>query len=136
MNSCHFIGRLVADPELNDVNETSVVRFTLAINEYRKSRDGEKSKKVDYLDFEAWDTGATTIDRYCQKGDELAVLATARQDKWTDKEGNKRSKIKFRVNRFKLFNNGNNSHREESREESQDSTDPVVAAAASSEAPF
>ena len=41
MNSCHFIGRLVADPELNDVNETSVVRFTLAINEYRKSRDGE-----------------------------------------------------------------------------------------------
>ena len=61
MNSCNFIGRFVADPELNDVNDTSVVRFTLAINEYRKSRDGEKNKHVNYLDFEAWDTGATTI---------------------------------------------------------------------------
>ena len=46
MNSCNFIGRFVADPELNDVNDTSVVRFTLAINEYRKSRDGEKNKNV------------------------------------------------------------------------------------------
>ena len=84
------------------------------------------------MDFEAWDTGATTIDRYCKKGDELAVLATARQDKWTDKEGNKRSKIKFRVNRFKLFNNGNRETRQ------QESTGEEVAAtaAASSEAPF
>ena len=81
MNNCHFIGRLVQDPELTDVNETSVVRFTLAVNEYRKSKDGEKSKKVDYLDFEAWDSGATTIDRYCSKGDEIAVMACARQDK-------------------------------------------------------
>ena len=128
MNNCHFIGRLVADPELNDVNETSVVRFTLAINEYRKSRDGEKSKKVDYLDFEAWDTGATTIDRYCKKGHEIAVHATARQDKWTDKDGNRRSKIKFRVNRFKLFNNNYN------KEENQDTERKLVAS--SEEAPF
>ena len=128
MNSCHFIGRLVSDPELTDVNETSVVRFTLAINEYRKSKDGEKSKKVDYLDFEAWDSGATTIDRYCSKGDELAVMATARQDKWTDKDGRKRSKIKFRVNKFKLFNNNHN------REEEKETVNKM--ATASSEAPF
>tara|TARA_Y100000296_G_C5027452_1_gene182995 strand:+ start:239 stop:628 length:390 start_codon:yes stop_codon:yes gene_type:complete len=116
MNNCHFIGRLVQDPELTDVNETSVVRFTLAVNEYRKSKDGEKSKKVDYLDFEAWDSGATTIDRYCSKGDEIAVMACARQDKWTDKDGNRRSKIKFRVNKFKLFNRSSQIDQSESRE--------------------
>ena len=104
MNNCHFIGRMVQDPQLNEVNDTNVIRFTLAINEYRKSKDGEKSKQVNYLDFEAWDSGATTISRYCQKGDEIAVICSARQDKWTDKEGNRRSKIKFRVNKFKLFN--------------------------------
>ena len=107
---------MVQDPELTDVNETSVVRFTLAVNEYRKSKDGEKSKKVDYLDFEAWDSGATTIDRYCSKGDEIAVMACARQDKWTDKDGNRRSKIKFRVNKFKLFNRSSQTDQSESRE--------------------
>lgn len=105
MNNCHFIGRMVQDPQLTEVNDTNVIRFTLAINEYRKSKDGEKNKQVNYLDFEAWDSGATTIGRYCQKGDEIAVICCARQDKWTDKEGNRRSKIKFRVNKFKLFGN-------------------------------
>lgn len=129
MNNCHFIGRLVQDPELTDVNETSVVRFTLAVNEYRKSKDGEKSKKVDYLDFEAWDSGATTIDRYCSKGDEIAVMACARQDKWTDKDGNRRSKIKFRVNKFKLFNNNRSNSDNEDRE-------PVASQTQSDAAPF
>lgn len=105
MNNCHFIGRMVQDPQLTEVNDTNVIRFTLAINEYRKSKDGEKNKQVNYLDFEAWDSGATTIGRYCKKGDEIAVICGARQDKWTDKEGNRRSKIKFRVNKFKLFSN-------------------------------
>ena len=130
MNSCNFIGRFVADPELNDVNDTSVVRFTLAINEYRKSRDGEKNKNVNYLDFEAWDTGATTIGKYCRKGDEIAVLASARQDKWTDKEGNRRSRIKFRVNKFKLFNY-NNSEKNSEKEETK-----TKVSASESDAPF
>tara|TARA_R100000808_G_scaffold5713_1_gene17219 strand:+ start:49912 stop:50304 length:393 start_codon:yes stop_codon:yes gene_type:complete len=130
MNNCNFIGRLVADPELNDVNDTSVVRFTLAINEYRKSRDGEKNKNVSYLDFEAWDTGATTIGKHCRKGDEIAVLASARQDKWTDKEGNRRSKVKFRVNKFKLFNYNNNNNNDRQKEETQ------KVAVAESDAPF
>jgi len=103
MNSCSFVGRLVRDPELFAANGTDVVKFTLAINEYRRSKTGQKTKQVDYLDFEAWDSGATTISKYCSKGDELAVSASARQDRWNDPEGNKRSKIKFRVNSFNLF---------------------------------
>ena len=113
MNNCYFIGRMVQDPQLTEVNDTNVIRFTLAINEYRKSKDGEKSKQVNYLYFEAWDSGATTIGRYCKKGDEIAVTCGARQDKWTDKEGNRRSKIKFRVNKFKLFSNRQKDHEDD-----------------------
>jgi len=127
MNNCHFIGRMVQDPQLTEVNDTNVIRFTLAINEYRKSKDGEKNKQVNYLDFEAWDSGATTIGRYCKKGDEIAVICGARQDKWTDKEGNRRSKIKFRVNKFKLFSN--NRPRE-------DADDLVTSSANQEDTPF
>jgi single-strand DNA-binding protein len=118
---------MVQDPQLTEVNDTNVIRFTLAINEYRKSKDGEKNKQVNYLDFEAWDSGATTIGRYCQKGDEIAVICSARQDKWTDKEGNRRSKIKFRVNKFKLFSN--NRPRE-------DEDDLVASSSSKEDTPF
>ena len=43
MNSCSFVGRLVKDPYLVKVENTHVVKFTLAVNEYRRSRDGSKT---------------------------------------------------------------------------------------------
>ena len=107
MNTCSFVGRLVKDPYLVKVESTHVVKFTLAVNEYRRSRDGSKTKQVDYFDFEAWDSGATTIAKYCKQGDELAVTATARQYKFIDNDNNKRSRVKFRVNGFNLFSTVN-----------------------------
>jgi single-strand DNA-binding protein len=106
MNSANFVGRLVADPALKDVNGTPLVNFTLAVEEYRKDKDGQKKKRVDFLDFEAWDSGASTIAEYCKKGDFLAVETSARQQRWTSGE-EKKQKINFRVNNFKMFNNRN-----------------------------
>ena len=119
MNNCTFIGRLVSDPELIEVNDTNVVRFTLAINEYRRQKDGTKKRKTDYFDFEAWDSGATTISKYCFKGDEIAVSTTARQNRWEDKEGNKKSQVRFRVNNFKLFGKRPSSNSENNNESSE-----------------
>ena len=103
MNSCTFVGRLVADPKLKEVNNTHLVSFTLAIEEHRKDKDGTKKKRVDFLEFEAWDSGATTIEKYCKKGDFIAVEAIARQQRWTVGE-EKRQKVNFRITNFKIFN--------------------------------
>ena len=104
MNSCSFVGRLVKDPYLVKVENTHVVKFTLAVNEYRRSRDGSKTKQVDYFDFEAWDSGASTINRYCKQGDIVDVVTAARNNQWTDKEGKQKFSTRFRVKEFKLFN--------------------------------
>ena len=82
MNICCFVGKLVADPELKETNNTYVVNFSLAVEDYRKDKEGEKHRRVDYLDFEAWDTGATTIAKHFKKGELLAIEAEARQHKW------------------------------------------------------
>ncbi len=50
MNSCNFIGRLAQNPELVPVDSTHVARFTLAVEDYRRSRDGKKTKRVDYFE--------------------------------------------------------------------------------------
>jgi len=116
MNNCAFVGRLASDPVIKEVNNTHLVNFTLAIEEHRRDKDGTKRKRVDFLDFEAWDSGATTIEKYCSKGDQIAVIATARQQRWKDEGGSSRSRINFRVNNFKLFNNKNDSNQEEVEE--------------------
>ena len=53
MNSCSFVGRFVKDPSLANANGVDVLDFTLAISEYRKSKDGSKTKTIDFLDFVA-----------------------------------------------------------------------------------
>ena len=112
-NDCRFLGRLVSDPNLiKTKNDVDLVTFTLAIPEYRKERTGEKKRNVSYFDFEAWDTGATTIAKYSRKGDEIFVHASARPNNWTDKAGRKNYQVKFRVKEFKLFN----YHKEETEE--------------------
>lgn len=100
MNSCHFVGKLAVDPELREVNNTYAVNFCLAVEDYRKDKDGEKHRQVNFLDFEAWDSGATTIAKHFKKGDMLIIESEARQHKWTSND-QKRQKIVFRVKTFK-----------------------------------
>ena len=104
-NDCRFLGRMVSDPNLiKTKNDVDLVTFTLAVPEYRRERSGEKKRNVSYFDFEAWDSGGTTIEKYCEKGDTIDLVASARNNSWTDKNGNKRFTTKFRVKEFKLFN--------------------------------
>jgi single-stranded DNA-binding protein len=97
----------------------------LAVSEYRKEKgpDGEprKKKSVNYFDFEAWDTGATTLGKYCKKGDIVDVVTSARNNNWVDKEGNKKFQTRFRVKEFKLFNTNPNkfSDSEEASDENK-----------------
>ena len=88
------------------------------MSEYRREKNGDKKKTVSYLDFEAWDSGATTLNKYCKKGDIVDLVASARNNSWVDKEGNKKFQIRFRVKEFKLFNNnyGDTTKTEDSKE--------------------
>lgn len=100
------MGRLVADPELqeiktNDSKSTYVARFTVAVNEYRKVND-EKVVHTSFLDCEAWDSGAKTFSESYKKGDLVALTGRVRQNKWETDDGQKRSRIIFRVEEFSL----------------------------------
>ena len=115
-NYCRFIGRLTSDPDLVKLENTELCRFTLGPNgEYRKK------KSVNYFDFEAWDSGATTLKKYCKEGDIVDVVTSARNNNWVDKEGNKKFQTRFRVKEFKLFNN-NPSEYDNSEKMSKENT--------------
>tara|TARA_R100001244_G_scaffold113874_1_gene84341 strand:+ start:469 stop:777 length:309 start_codon:yes stop_codon:yes gene_type:complete len=94
----------VANPEITSFDKTQLCTFTLAVTEYRKEKDGAKKRNVNFFDFEAWDSGGAAIEKYCGKGDTIDLVASARNNSWVDKDGNKKFSTKFRVKEFKLFN--------------------------------
>lgn len=100
MNKCVFLGRIVAPAELFYTGSgTARARFTLAVDggSYT-NKDGETVSQVDFLDFTAWDKTAEFVAKYwTTKGKPMLVESEARQEKWEDSEGQKRSKVGFRV---------------------------------------
>ena len=95
MNRCHFLGKLAYEPEVYDAQGTQLIQFVLEIEEYRKDKHGSKKRRVDLLDFEAWDSAASAIKKYARVGDIMAVEAIARKDK--------DDFVSFRVTTFKIL---------------------------------
>ena len=68
MNKCHFVGKLTDDPVLYDQDRTNLVRFTLAIEEYRKDKSGKKIRRVEFLEFakKMMNKGTTIFGGCCE----------------------------------------------------------------------
>ena len=94
INSVIVEGNLVRDPVLNETPKgTKVCNFTIASNRYYK-QDDEYQKEVSFLDVEVWAKLATVCSDSLEKGKGARVVGRLKQDRWDDKEGNPRSRIK------------------------------------------
>lgn len=95
-NSVVFAGNLVRDPELKELGDDHcVANFTIANN--TKIKDQEITT---YIDCAAWNKTGELVAKYFSKGSPIIVEGNLRQDKWQDKDGNARSKIKINVQRW------------------------------------
>lgn len=106
MNTVILKGNLTRDPESRSISagdrSTTVTNFTLAVNRHFKRNDGTRDKETTFVDCEAWDTGAETIQRLVRKGDPLLIQGSLKLDTW-ETDGQKRSKLKVRVSGFELL---------------------------------
>lgn len=131
MNIVVLKGNLARDPEIRVVNtggkQSSVVSLVLAVSRYFKKGNGEKTSDTVFVPCEAWDTGAETIAKYCSKGTELLIEGCLKEDKW-EVDGQKRSRLKIRINNFELPRKPRQSEESHSEStsisESSESSDP------------
>lgn len=98
MNGCHFLGKLTGDPVLKKSYNSFFVNFTLEIEEYRRDKDGVKKRRIDLLNFEAWDSAAKTIKQRAQKDDIMVIEAIARNESIKDPDT-----VIFRITNFKII---------------------------------
>jgi single-strand DNA-binding protein len=95
LNSVLIEGNLVRDPELKySPKGTAVCSFALASNRYFK-QDEETQKEVSFFDVTTWARLAEVCGEYLKKGRGVRVVGRLKQDRWTNPEGQARSKIEI-----------------------------------------
>ena len=110
MNKCYFTGRTTKDIEIrymqND-NQTAVGRFSLAVESGYKDK-----KRTDFFNMTAWGKTAETMEKYVPKGTKIIVECEARQNNYTDLNGNKVNTDDFTVLNFEFCESKNASQSE------------------------
>lgn len=102
LNKVILIGRLTRDPELRQIREITVAKFSLAVgSSYKKGN--EKIDETSFFDCEVWGKLADVLGQYATKGKKLAVEGRLQQSVWDAPDGKKASKVKIRVENFQLL---------------------------------
>ena len=95
LNSILIEGNLVRDPELKySPKGSAVCTFALASNRFFK-QDDETQKEVSYFDVTTWARLAEVCGEYLKKGRGVRVVGRLKQDRWTNPEGQARSKVEI-----------------------------------------
>ena len=89
MNSVNLIGRLTADPTLNERKGIQVGNLRLAVQRPRK--DGE-DQGADYVDVTVFGRQAEICKEYLAKGRKIAVQGRLHHSEW-DGENGRRQKL-------------------------------------------
>lgn len=87
MNSCNFLGRLTAEPELThslkDPN-LAICKYTLAVD-----RRFSKEDKADFIRIVAFGKAGEFASKWFHKGKRVLVQSRVQVDQYVDKEGKK-----------------------------------------------
>jgi single-strand DNA-binding protein len=98
INRVIVTGHLVSDIELKSLpSGTSVAKLRVAVNTGYKDKSGEWQDDTCFIDVDVWGKQAEWLVEKASKGSKVLVEGSLREDKWEDREGNKRSKIKIRA---------------------------------------
>jgi single-strand DNA-binding protein len=104
LNKVLLMGNLTRDIELRHLpSGMAVAAFGLAINRKWKNAQGEQQEEVTFVDLEAFGKPAETMNQYLRKGSGIFIEGRLQLDQWTDKDGNKRQKMKVVVNEFQFI---------------------------------
>lgn len=87
MNKIILVGRLTKDPELSATQNSSYVRFNLAVD-LRFKRDGDEVT-ADFPSCIAWGKTAEFIDKYFHKGMKLGLVGRIQTGSYTNRDGQK-----------------------------------------------
>ena len=103
-NKIQLIGHLGKTPEVRTTESgKKIVTFSLATNEVYQNAKGEKVKETQWHNLVAWGKLADIVEKYLNKGKEVAVEGKLITRNYNDKEGNKKYVTEIQVNELLML---------------------------------
>lgn len=87
MNNVTLVGRLFKDVDTRTNNDSTVVKFGIAIN--REFKNSEGKYDADFINCVAFGKTAEFISKYFSKGMRIGVVGRIQAGSYTNKEGQK-----------------------------------------------
>ncbi len=85
-------GRLTKDPDIKYNGDLCIAKFSIANT--RKFKDKASGKyESDFFECTAFGGSASFIEKYMKQGMKIEIEGRLQQDRWTDNEGKKHSKV-------------------------------------------
>ena len=93
MNKCYFTARTTKDLEIRyTTNNTAVAKGSIAVD----TGYGD-NKQTSFFNMTAWGKTAESMEKLVKKGTKVILECEARQNSYTDKNGNKVNAVDFTV---------------------------------------
>ncbi len=90
-NKVQLIGNLGNAPEIITLDSgKKLAKFSIATNESYKNAQGEKVQDTQWHNIIAWNKTAEFVEKYLEKGKEIAIEGKLTTRSYDDKDGNKR----------------------------------------------
>ena len=102
-NKIVIVGYLGRDPELRYTpSGMQVCSFSIATTERRKDGSGEMQDQTTWFNVSVWGKRAETANQYLSKGKQVFVDGRLRAEEYTDRDGNKRTRLQVDANDFQF----------------------------------
>ncbi|NOR27090.1 MAG: single-stranded DNA-binding protein [Lutibacter sp.] len=103
-NKVQLIGNLGNNPEIITLDSgKKLAKFSLATNESYKNTQGEKVTETQWHNLVAWNNTAEIIEKYLEKGKEIAIEGKLTSRSYETKEGEKRYVTEIIVNELLML---------------------------------
>ena len=110
INKVVLIGRLTRDCGQQDFSyiqgKTAKANISIAVNRSRKQGE-EWVEEVSFFDISIFEKMAENLHPYLTKGKQICVEGHLKQDRWTDQQGNHRSRISIIADNIELLGGKN-----------------------------
>jgi single-strand DNA-binding protein len=103
-NKVQLIGNLGNKPEIRTLDGgKKMARFSVATNESYRNTKGEKVTETQWHNLVAWGKVAELVEKYLDKGSEVAIEGKLTNRSWNDKDGTKKYMTEVVVNELLML---------------------------------
>ena len=117
MNKVTLIGRTTKDIELRQAGQTSVVKFTLAVNR-------RKPNEADFINCTAFGKTAEVLEKYVHKGDRVGIAGRIQTGSY-EKEGQRHYTTDVIVDELEFLERKGEARTQEDQQDYSPATDIV-----------